>query len=169
MKNTVTTSEIFKYILLFTFLFAAFLALAITYNRVFKLKNETISIIEEYEGVSNISLNIINNYLNNNGYSTKGQCELNEYGIKNLDSMDPELVTNTNEKYMYCLKYYCDPDSQCRVGGESNPNAPNNNYIYYNVKLFFKFNLPFIGELFTFKISGETKGIKYYSVNQRLS
>ena len=39
MKSTVTTSETFKYILVFTFLFAAFLALAITYNRVYKLKN----------------------------------------------------------------------------------------------------------------------------------
>ena len=48
MKNAVTTSEIFKYILLFTFLFAAFLALAITYNRVFKIKNEAISILEKY-------------------------------------------------------------------------------------------------------------------------
>ena len=100
MKSTVTTSQIFKYILLFTFLFAAFLALAITYNRVFKLKNESVSIIEEYEGVTTTSVNIINNYLKSSAYQTDGQCELNEYGKKNLDDDALELVTDTSERYM---------------------------------------------------------------------
>lgn len=155
MKNALTTSEIFKYILLFTFLFAAFLALAITYNRVFKLKNETISILEKYEGVSSTSLSIINNYLKNSGYSTEGQCVQGEYGLKDLNTTDLIKVDNPKEKYLYCL-------SEEIVKNE------NSDQIYYNVKLFFKFNLPFIGELFTFKISGETKGIKYYSESQRL-
>lgn len=168
MKSTVTTSETFKYILLFTFLFAAFLALAITYNRVFKLKNETMSIIEKYEGVSTSSLEIINNYLRNSNYNTKGQCENGDYGLKDLSSSSLEQVTNTKNKYYYCVSYYCDPDSTCKVGGKNNKNAPNGNKIYYNVKLFYKFNLPFIGELLTFKINGETKGIKYYDENQKL-
>lgn len=156
MKNALTTSEIFKYILLFTFLFAAFLALAITYNRVFKQKNEIISIMEKYEGISTTSLNIINNYLKTTGYSIKGQCEVNEYGIKDLDNNIYEKVTNTKEKYYYCLS-----DKLLK--------NDNSDKIYYDIKLFFKFNLPFVGDLFTFKIAGETKGIKYYSTKQRLS
>ena len=65
MKHTVTTSSVFKYILVFTFIFAAFLALAITYNRVYKLKNQSISIIEKYEGIvkGKKSLGLVNNYL----------------------------------------------------------------------------------------------------------
>lgn len=156
MKSTVTTSESFKYILVFTFLFAAFLALAITYNRVFKQKNEIISIMEKYEGISTTSLNIINNYLKTTGYSIKGQCEVNEYGIKDLDNNIYEKVTNTKEKYYYCLS-----DKVLK--------NDNSDKIYYDIKLFFKFNLPFVGDLFTFKITGETKGIKYYSTKQRLS
>lgn len=156
MKSTVTTSESFKYILVFTFLFAAFLALAITYNRVFKQKNEIISIMEKYEGVSTTSLNIINKYLKTTGYSIKGQCEVNEYGIKDLDNNIYEKVTNTKEKYYYCLS-----DKVLK--------NDNSDKIYYDIKLFFKFNLPFVGDLFTFKITGETKGIKYYSTKQRLS
>ena len=67
MKSSITTTQVFKYVLLFTFLFAIFLALAITYNKVFKMKNETISIIEKYEGVvkGKKSLEIVNNYLFN--------------------------------------------------------------------------------------------------------
>lgn len=156
MKSTVTTSESFKYILVFTFLFAAFLALAITYNRVFKQKNEIISIMEKYEGISTTSLNIINNYLKTTGYSIKGQCEVNEYGIKDLDNNIYEKVTNTKEEYYYCLS-----DKLLK--------NDNGDKIYYDIKLFFKFNLPFVGDLFTFKITGETKEIKYYSTKQRLS
>lgn len=155
MKSTVTTSEIFKYILLFTFLFAAFLALAITYNKVFKLKNETISIMEKYEGISYNSLTIINNYLKNNGYTTEGYCESDEYGVKDLNNPDYEEVNDTREKYFYCLS-------------DKTVTNSNGSKIYYNVKLFFKFNLPFVGDLFTFKITGESKGIKYYSEDQRL-
>lgn len=158
MKSTVTSTTVFKYILVFTFLFAAFLALAITYNRIYKLKNETISIIEKYEGVvrGKKALQIINNYLYNSGYNTQGYCEIGEYGVKDLNNPDYEEVTNRNQDYYYCL-------SNNIVRNE------NGDKIYYNVKLFFKFNIPFIGDLLTFKITGETKGIKYYSNNQKLS
>ena len=155
MKSSVTTSETFKYILVFTFLFAAFLALAITYNRVYKLKNESISVFEKYEGVTAKSLNIVNNYLKNNGYNTKGQCEVGEYGIIDLNSNIYQKVNNANDKYYYCLSDYIVKDD-------------NYDKIYYQIKVFYKFNLPFLGELFTFTIKGETKGIKYYDSKQRL-
>lgn len=156
MKSTVTTTETFKYVLLFTFLFSAFLALAITYNRVFKQKNEIITIIEKYEGISDNSLKIINKYLITTNYSTTGECQVDDYGVKDLNSIDLEKVTDSKEKYLYCL-------SDKVVTNE------NADKIYYNIKLFYKFNLPFIGELFTFRITGETKPIKYYSNEQRLS
>lgn len=155
MKSSVNTTTIFKYILLFTFLFAAFLALAITYNRVFKQKNEILSIIEKYEGVSS-SVDIINNYLSSSGYTVSGHCENGEYGVKNLSSNYIELA-NSQEKYAYCL---------------SNKIVKNDNgdKIYYNLRLFYKFNLPFIGDLLTFEITGETKAIKLYNENkQKLS
>jgi len=155
MKSTVTTTQTFKYILLFTFLFAAFLALAITYNRVYKLKNESISIFEKYEGVTTKSLNIVNNYLKNSGYNTKGQCEVGEFGVSSLDSTIYKKVNNADDKYFYCLNDYVVKDE-------------NTDKVYYQIKLFYKFNLPFVGEIFTFTINGETKGIKYYDTKQRL-
>ena len=156
MKSAVNTTEIFKYILLFTFLFAEFLALAINYNRVFKIKNETLTIIEKYEGMSNKSLKIINNYLKNNAYNTKGVCEIGEYGIKDLNNISYEKVVSSDDRYLYCFS------------DKINRGNNNNDKIYYNVNFFYKFNLPFIGDIFTFSITGETKSIKYYSLNQRL-
>lgn len=154
MKTSITTTTTFQYILLFTFLFAAFLALAITYNKVYKLKNETVSIIEKYEGISSTSLEVINNYLRNSGYNTKGNCASDEYGVADLNNHRYEEV-NSNKKYYYCLK-------------DSIETNRNGDKIYYDVKLFFKFNLPVIGDLLTFKITGETKGIRYYDKIQEL-
>lgn len=156
MKNTITTSETFKYMLVFTFLFAAFLALAITYNKAFKQKNEIILILEKYEGVSNKSMSIINNYLKTTNYSTVGNCESGDYGIKSLDDTSPSLANN-GEQYLYCLNNKI-------VKNE------NGDKIYYDVKIFYKFNIPFVGDLLTFKISGETKAIKLYDESkQKLS
>lgn len=168
MKETVGLTTMYKIVLTFTFLFAAFLTLAITYNRVYKLKNETISIIEKYEGIykntsKNPSLKIINNYLKNNGYDTMNTCETGEYGVVSLDETSYEPA-QSGKKYYYCLSYNCYPSTNC-----PNNIDDNNTEIFYQVRLFFKFNLPFLGDLFTFNITGDTKAIKYYNTDQKLN
>lgn len=165
MRQSIGTTSLFQIIIGFTLLFAAFLAVAVTYNRVFRLKNETLNIIEKYEGISEKSIRIINNYLDNSGYNTMGYCENGEYGISNLSSNTYEKVTNENKKYYYCLSYYCQDDT-CNVNSDK---LPNGNQIFFKVKLFFKFNIPFIGDLMTFKITGDTKAIKLWGENQKLS
>ena len=163
MRESVGTATLFEMIIGFTLLFAGFLAVAINYNKGFKLKNETLNIIERYEGINDQSIQIINKYLDNGGYGTKGYCDVGEYGVKDLTKKDYELVNNTNQntKYFYCLNYFC-KDKLCKVSSK-------NNQIFYNVKLFFNFNLPFFGDLLTFKITGDTKGIKLYRDAQKLS
>ncbi len=163
MKQTVSTTTLFKAILVFTILFAAFLAIAIVYNKAYKMKNESVSILEKYEGTTDKAISIINNYLDNSGYVTKGKCEANEeYGMKDLESGRLELAKN-NETYYYCVKARC-TTSNCTL----NTSTDRGNRIYYNFKLFFKFNLPFLGEFMTFEINGETKGINLYDNNQLL-
>lgn len=164
MKQTMTTTTLFKAILAFTILFAGFLAVAINYNRVYKLKNETISILEKYEGVSTKSLGIINNYLNKGAYNTKGNCETGEYGVEDLGNAKYELA-KTNKKYYYCINYYC-KNKGCKIKDSDNIS---NNEIFYQVRVFFKFNLPYLEDLLTFKITGETKAIKLYTESQKLS
>lgn len=171
MKGAVETTETFKYIILFTFLFAAFLTLAITYNKAFRLKNETLTILEKYEGNQN-GFNIINNYLQKSSYKTVGKCNLEDnkdvYGVIFGENNNlPELVDENkskNKNYNYCITYRC-KDEVCGVGRTDD--APNGNYIYYDVTLFYKFNLPIIGDILTFNISGETKAISLYDEFQK--
>lgn len=150
MREAIGTQTVFKTVLIFTFLFAGFIAVAITYNKAYKLKSETVAILEKYEGVSNKSLSIINNYLDNSGYLSKNTCEDGEYGVSDLNSPTYEAAKD-RKLYYYCLSYEL-----------------KNNQIFYNIKLFSRFNLPFIGDLLYFKITGETKAIKLYSENQKL-
>ena len=162
MKTTVSTSTVFKAVILFTLLFASFLAIAIVYNKAYKMKNEAISIIEKYEGATSKTIGLINNYLYNNNYKTKGNCENGDYGVTDLNSNKLESV-KSGEKYYYCISSYC-----ATKGCQINSTDTNGNKIFFKYKLFFKFNLPFFGDIFTFSITGETKGIRLYSENQKL-
>ena len=151
MKSSISTSTTLKLVLVFTLLFAAFLAVAITYNKAYRMKNESISIIEKYEGVSNISIDILNNFLRTNGYNTEGPCEEGEYGSQNLDNTELSRVNaNDRRSFYYCLKSRC-AETHCR--------ANSTNHIYYTIKLFFKFDLPLFSNITLFRITGETKGI----------
>lgn len=161
MRQAIGTTTTFKAAFIFTIIFSAFLALAITYNKVFRIKNESIAIIEKYEGVSSKSLQIINNYLINSGYAGQGVCKDGSYGVRDLNTNRVEKAI-TNRKYYYCLTNTC--TESCKK-----ISLRNNNKIMYNIELFYKFNLPVIGDIFNYKISGKTKGIKFYDEKQLLS
>jgi len=166
MKSAVTTTETFKYILIFTFLFAAFLALAITYNKAYKQKNDVVSVLEKYDANMKQVIPIINKYLNITSYKAKGNCNDYTYGIKSLDTLEydkSETKSLSGNNYYYCLDYSCLDDEACKIEDTSKDSKiPNGNSIYYEVKLFYKFNLPFLGDLMTFGIKGETKAIKLW-------
>ena len=161
MRQATGTTATFQIVLIFTFLFAGFLAVAITYNRAYKIKNESLTIMQKYENPE-VYIDYINNYLKNNGYSTKGKCSIGEYGIKSLDNIDYDLIDKNEDenKYYYCISYICSNEN-CRI--------ENNNRIRYQLKVFFKFNLPYLGDLLTFDITGETKTIQLYTREQLFS
>ncbi len=144
MREAIGAETIFKAIIIFTLIFAAFVAVAITYNKAYRMKNQTMFILEKYEGINDNSLRIINNYLKNNGYKTTGSCDSGDYGIKSLDDIT-YATANGSDKFYYCLKPV---------------NKDNKTYI--TIKVFFRFGLPFLDDLLTFKVTGETKGIRNY-------
>ena len=148
MREAFGTTWSFQLIIIFILIFACFLSLVISYSRAYTLKNEMLTIIEKYEGVSKDSSNyegsakIINNYLNQNSYQTMGKCYVNGenwIGALDLDNVSFEAATPGTE-YYYCFK----------------ETKSTNNTIYYNVRLFYKFNLPVLGDITTFKIEGQT-------------
>lgn len=143
-------------VLIFTLIFAAYLAVSISYQMSFKLKNEVISFIEREEGLTDRSgdnpgsIQLINNYLVNSGYKQKGVCPEGWIGMKALSSNsreDYEISDGGATKYYYCIE---------KVSASDNVHPLRS---YYNVRLFFKFDLPVIGDIFTFDVDGETNEI----------
>lgn len=152
MREAIGGTWITQLIIIFMFIFVAYLALSINYSKAFRVKNQTLSIIEKREGINDTSLKYINSYLKKSGYDTKGKCKdmgNNVYGISNLNSTSLTLVRNTNEEYYYCLVKVKSPSKNFQYKA------------YYKVKLFFHFSLPVMGNISTFDVSGQTKDVIY--------
>ncbi len=151
MREATGTLNTFRIAIVFTLLFAVFITLAISYNKVIKLKNESLSIIELHEGMTENTLNILNRYLKNNGYSATSTCNSDEYGVYNLDNTT-SWEQGGNRRYFYCFK----PGEVTDSTGTAK--------VFYNLKLFYNFEIPLFGgvNLMVFNISGETRRITEY-------
>lgn len=153
MREGTGNTFIFTLAIVFTLIFSGFLILAIHYNRAYKMKNEITSMIERYEGLTGDdelnnrgSIGIINDYLRNNGYTAKGNCETGEYGVDDLndtipDASIPNLIIDPDKQYYYCIQYI--PDKLNCKG-------------YFRVTVFFDFSLPIFGNISKFKVKGQT-------------
>lgn len=150
MREAIGGTWITQLVIIFMLLFVAFLALSLNYTKAFKVKNEFLSIIEKNEGVTtgdNGTIGIINNYLKINGYNIMKTCEVDSYGVTDLNNNAIELVTNNRKKYYYCIRKINAPSSN------------NTGKVFYKVNIFFYFNLPVLGDIFTFDINGATGDI----------
>ncbi len=140
----------------FMLIFVSFLSLSLNYNKVFKIKNEALSFIEKYEGLRDGdkgAIKLINNYLLYNNYTTMHYCNEGDYGSRNLSSTSLELVSNSKVKYYYCVS---------KISTKTT-NLPKRSK--YQVRFFFKFNLPVIGDLLTFNVFGESIDVNYPADN----
>lgn len=157
MRESVGNTWLFSLVVTFIFLFACFLCLAISYSKAFRVKNEIVSITEKYEGVNINSRQVINSYLLSNGYKTMGVCPKSTdsekwYGEDDLNNTagtgkDEEYETDGTSKYYYCYQIVENTKTKA-------------NDIYYNYIVFYKFTLPVLGDITTFRITGKTINIK---------
>lgn len=138
MKAVSESTWTFQMIIFFILIFACFLTLVLNYNKAYTIKNRMLSIIEKYEGVTSTSADLINDYIYNKGYTNTGKCPENWMGAITLDG--EYEISKSDSEYYYCF----------------NRNYKNN-LQYYDIKVFFKFNLPVIGNIANHEIDGTTK------------
>lgn len=149
MRESIGSAWIYGLVLTFTLIFAGFLVLALSYSKAYKLKNEMTSMIEKYEGLTTMgaynnggSIKIINQYLQNSGYNTKGTCQSGDYASDDLTSY-VLVPAQDNKPYYYCVSY--NTNRECRT--------------LFRVTLFYNFNLPVLGHLRQYMVSGQTNEI----------
>lgn len=134
MREAVGSTFLFNLMIIFIFFFASFLAIAVNYSQAFQMKNRIINLLEQYEGEEGAKEKIAS-LIQSSGYYRVANCEADEHQI-----------TDENGRQLpgVCVKKNTNVDT-----GD----------VYYSVKTFVSFNLPVIGNFFTFPVKGETKAI----------
>ncbi|MDD4706044.1 MAG: hypothetical protein PHS24_02365 [Bacilli bacterium] len=143
MREAIGGTWIFGIVIVFIVLFSSYLAISVNYSKAFKVKNAIVSMIEKYEGHGAEVQGLIIKYNKEVGYGVSSNCGTRGKGYDNV-------TTNTGIRSRYCVK--C---TQANTSSESNRMHKS----YYNVTVFFKLDLPIVGNIFVFPVTGETKPV----------
>ena len=143
MRESIGGAWILGIVMTFIVLFASFLAISINYSKAFKVKNNVVDLIEKNEGMNEGAAKDIYSYLRSQGYILKNKCSTDYVGFDMEDSV------SSSEKALYCVK----------KNNVTTDTALEKSY--YSVEVFFRLDLPILGEIFTFKVTGETMSIYF--------
>ena len=181
MKASISNTWLLMLIVIFTFIFAGYMAVTISYTHAFKLKNEALTIVEKHRGMTNKvgeniqssinpgetvvgklgTLQTINAYLVGMSYKIKHHCP----------SPDNSVSGYTDVSEWYGVK---DLNVDSSVSVDKNPHGNNYYYCfarvekntgngrkisYYRLVFFYKLEIPILGDLHTFEIDGITNNI----------
>ena len=147
MREAIGGTWLFGLVITFIVFFASFLAISINYAKAFNVKNEVVNIVSKYEGNNGKARKNISNYLKKQGYMVTGTCD-SDYSGYDLNGKK----TDPGKKSYYCIK----PVSYDEYGVTELFNRK-----YYSVVVFFKVDLPIIGNLTNIKVIGETEAIYF--------
>ncbi len=115
--------------LVFLVIYVSFMALALNYAKAFKVKNQIINYIEQYEGVSETTLNKIENYL-----------DIADYYVNfSAGSVDEDTVCYDRG---YCIT---------KISSDRG--------VYYRVQTLFTVEFPLFNLHFDIPVRGETRVI----------
>lgn len=148
MREAIGGTWLFTIVIFFVMLFTGYLCLAINYSRAYNVKNAIVDIIERENGLTEVAVADIEEYLQTVGYKTLGTC-------------GDEFLGNLNDKgYGYGKSYYCYREINVPSDSDYGDRIRS---IYYQVQVFFKIDLPVFGEAFTFRVTGDSKQLHYNS------
>lgn len=156
MREAIGGTWIFSIVIVFIVLFSSFLAISVNYSKAFKVKSGIVSILEKDEGFNKTSQAEITNYLSRVGYAVYGSCgsETDDNG-NTIKYAGQDSSTTNSTKYKYCIATTTTGDTV--TDGDTIVLKKT----YYKVKVFFRLDLPIMGNIFVFPVTGETKAIYY--------
>lgn len=140
-----------KLMLIFLILYVSFICVALNYARAFRVKNRIINIIEQYEGYNKDNSTyvdeMINEYLNNAGYSIKYDDTRKANG-ESVSGCEADFNGFIGKGRGYCINQIIDTSTKST---------------YYQVETYMKFTLPIVNVNFPIAIRGETRKIEKLS------
>lgn len=149
LRNSINGAWLFGIIITFMAIFIAYISISINYSKAYEMKTKMITIIEEYDGLNPSTVEIINRIASNYGYRKTNTCEV-EDGERLVGIRDEVPTINPKE-----------PQNICVTRELKEATSYSEKKYYYKLEVFFGFDLPLLGNLFTFRVSGETNAIYY--------
>ena len=162
MRQSTGSLWILSIVLTFIMIFTAYLAVTVNYAKAFKIKNNIISIIENKEGVLNPDdLEFqLNDFLVSNGYDAFGNCD--DLNGDALDQGTSNILNNSTAEWDLIARLYPnkagDRYGVCIYRKETSADDFCGRS-YYRVITFFKLDLPYLGNMLTFSVKGNTSPI----------
>ena len=147
MRESINGAWLIGIIMVFMAVFIAYTAISVNYSNAFLMRTKMITAIEQYEGLNRKSVEENVKIMKSYGYRNYGACKDGAVGVKD-DRVDKHP---SGKKYHYCVTRDMRYESK----------STNSQKYYYSVSVFFDFNLPVLGDLFKFNVSGETNAIHY--------
>lgn len=155
MRESVGAGWLTQIVIVFILLFAAIVCYAVNYGKAFKVKNQIVEDIEKY-GSPSAASNSINSYLSNIGYHMVFKHEEDEN-----QTYKPECVGYPTEAANGANYYVCLYDMDNVEGTDSEGYVGDIHQVYYKVYVQWGFDLPILGNLLKFNMSGTTKQLPY--------
>lgn len=147
MREAVGSAFLVNLILIFIGVVSALLIGSISYSKAYKVKDRIIYVIEKYDGFNESAANELDVALRDIGYplrsGNRSRCE-GIYRQKAGSSFKEANLLHgdsVNSEYDYCVYKY---EYETGIG------------VYYGVTSFMRFDIPLLGGLLTFPVSGET-------------
>ena len=154
MKQAISGTWLFSLVILFIFLFSAFVSFSTNYSKVYKVKDKIISVIEMNGGFNSDAKTEIDSFLANVGYRNVSKCPQNS-GNNNCGWFAYKIGSlgyNTQGEGNYCIF------KTIENGNSSNPSSA-----YYTIRVFFRVDIPVLSNIFEFNVDGETEKINFGS------
>lgn len=170
MKEAIGGGWLFTLVIAFVALFACFISVSVNYSKCYKVKDEILNAIEKGHGVNEETITNINSYLADVTYRSKGECPKDgncwyRFSVNN-NKNTASYAADTN----YCIAKH---SVVSKVSDTKNKNYASTNgaighpeSAYYSVAVFFRFDMPVIGDMFQIDVTGETSLI--YLTNDKL-
>lgn len=154
MKEAIGGVFTLQIILVFIVLVNAYLAYSVNYTRAFRVKNGIISIIEEYEGLTEEAKEEIDDYVKDMRYRVSSNV-INSGTLARRGMDVSDCVINNG----YCTK--------CTASSDEDATSDGYRGVYYSVVTFVNVDIPILNKILPLgswlQVSGETKAI--YSPN----
>lgn len=150
VKQAISGTWVYATVLIFMVILIAYVTVTLNYSASYELSQNVIKSIEQYEGYNEKSRTAIDKILSNGNHTVKGGCQKGSEGTITVGGKigkTPDAQEHLSGNYDYCIR-------------KSKKNTDGVTKYYYDTTIFFSFNIPVLGDLFTFKIPGSTSGMR---------